>query len=330
MGESYDVHGLGLNVEVESELLARPVDRLLGPFATDACGERPFSFRIEYGIPGPGGPPPEGMRLFWEGELPGGIEMAFYTGDGVRLAVQPGEASVRIDLERRQGRAIVRPGAEGAVGYGCLIPVLSAFLAEVGHHVVHAASLGLPDSEGGGAVLVAGEAGAGKTTTALALAGAGLELLTDDASVVTADGVGKGAVRVWGLPRACKVHDRTLAMLPWLADIPRIPCGNSGEHILELENVSRVDPHDEWGVRLVLLSDGPNPDRHRLTRLDRVAALMRLTGENVRAVDPRSEGSAGRAFAVLAKLVAGCPAYALSAGPDVTALPDQILPLLRD
>jgi hypothetical protein len=304
------------------------VERLLGPFAANSRGERPFSFRLEYGIPGSGHPAPDGLTLFWEGDLPGGIPLVYYTGDGVRLAVQPDAAAVRIDLKHREARAIVRPGAEEAVGYGCLIPVLTAFLPEAGHHIVHAASLRLPDSEGGGAVMVTGEAGAGKTTASLALAGAGMELLTDDASVLTGADPGE-PVRIWGLPRACKVHDRTLRMLPWLADIPRQPCVTPGEHVLELRNVTRVDPRDEWRMRLILLSDGPNPDSHRLTRLDRLTALTRLTSENVRAVDTRSDGSAGRAFGVLARLVAECPAYALSAGPDVGSLANEILPLLQ-
>jgi hypothetical protein len=253
--------------------------------------------------------------------------MVYYTGDGVRFAEQPGETTLHIDLHRRAAKCTVSPGAESGVGYGCLIPLLSEALAQVGHHIVHAAMVAVDDR----AILLAGRPGAGKTTASLALAGAGMQMLTDDASVLTLPEEGGGdRVMGWGLPRALKVHEQSLAMLPWLEGVPRHPCVSDGEYIVELAAVSDVDPRLEWRIALVLLVEGPSSDGHRLREVGKVAAVSRLTQENIRALDARAEGSAGRGFEILSKMVAVCPTYSLSAGAELGNLADIIKPLLAE
>lgn len=82
-------------------------------------------------------------------------------------------------------------------------------LAEFGWQIVHAAAVG---GEGGGVLLV-GNTGAGKSTTALScLAGEGLRLLSDDKCLVRLD----DCPRAFGLFSSAKIKRDMLERLPFL------------------------------------------------------------------------------------------------------------------
>ena len=65
-------------------------------------------------------------------------------------------------------------------------------------------------------VMIIGQSGAGKTTSALALCAAGFGLCSDDLIICRVVG---DQVVGWGLPRSLKVHRRTAGMLPWVAPL---------------------------------------------------------------------------------------------------------------
>lgn len=325
---SYDVHGMCLAVEAQSASLLAPVDALLAPFACAHALKAPFALRLMYGDPA--ADVPRGLGLFWEGTLPGGTRLVYYTAPRVRQIRQPGQTDLHMDLRLREARATVARGSEESLGYGCLVPVLIEFLAETGQQVVHAASLWARDGRRRRAVLLSGPAGSGKTTAALALAGGGLRLMTDDASVLTTRGRRRnGPVVVWGLPRACKVHRKTVGLLPWLDELPHVSPEAQGERLIQLADLAQVEPRREVEVGLVLWLDGRNRTGHRLRRLDPVTALSSLARESLRAVDKRADGPAGRAFALLAALVRQCPVYSLSAGARPETLDQAVLPLME-
>ena len=327
--QNYDVHGMPLTVEAESASLLRPVDAILGPFVTARPTRAAFALRLCYGK-APTDGTPGGLRLFWEGTLPGGTELAYYTGPSARRVTQPGLTDLHMDLRLRKACATVARGAEQSIGYGCLVPVLSEFLPQTGQHVVHGASLWVREGRKRLAVLLSGPAGSGKTTAALALAGAGMSLMTDDASVVTTRRRRRnGPVVVWGLPRPCKVHRQTVALLPWLSKLPRRPLKAEGECLVHLADVAQVDPRREVEVGLVLWLGKRSRAGHRVQRLDPVAAISLLARESLRAVDTSRDGPAGRAFGVLAALVRQCPVYSLGAGARPETLHETVLPLLR-
>ena len=327
MACSYDVHGMCLNVEAEDETLRRAVEGLLGPFAAQGDCGRPCSLVLRYGVPPVEDVPPPGMRKFWDGRLPAGTHLRTYTCEGAREMHVPGRARLRVDLQAGRATVLVGPGEEACLGDGCLVGVLCEFLAQAGHYVFHAACL--LDGEGAGrrAALVSGPSGAGKTTTALALAGQGMALVTDDASFLA---LPEGAERplVWGLPRPAKVHRRTLALLPYLRAFERSdPVAD--EFAVQCSRLGPGDPLAEFRPGLVLLLEARNPVRHTVRRMDAVEALARLADQNVRALDPRAAGPAGRAFGALAALLRTAPAWSLSVGPRLEGLRDVIEPLME-
>jgi len=323
----YDVHGLTISVEAEAPGLLAALEPVLGAFRSTSVVSEGFSLSVRSGDAArpQGG---EGLRLFWEGPLADGTPMAYFTGEGRCRIVSEGCA--RLELDRAAGRGeleVVPAGRRGDVCQACVIPMLCELQAWRGHHVMHAAALAVQTEDQRRAVLISGPSGTGKTTAALALARGGMDLLSDDTSFLFEAG---GELGVWGLRLPLKVHQRTLSLLPWLRELPHwpvaVPAGEWG-----------VDPQGLWPhrplravPRAVVFLDPRREGAHLLERMDRLAAVERLTRENVRATDRRGDGPAGRAFRLLARLADQCGLWRLSAGSDVASLYDALLPLLTD
>ncbi len=155
------------------------------------------------------GPPPAGLPpLFWYGEV-----QAFADGDGLLLT--DGRSTVRVAAG---GGRIDVGAAEGAGAAGerhrfqhlLLFTALLRALSARGLFHLHAAGL---VHEDGRTILVAGTAGSGKTTLALALLEAGLGYLGDDV-VLLAERAGRPAVL--SFPRPFHVAPATAAPYPAL------------------------------------------------------------------------------------------------------------------
>ena len=301
--KSYDVGGMLLKVEVDDVGLLAHVDNILGPFVLSEVREGGFVLHIGRGDPEQREAGAGELRLVWEGVLPAGMEVAHYVDGDVREIELPGKARVRIDGAGRWAKIVVRAGCEEFLGYGCIIPVLCEFLSEADQHVVHAASLCVEDEDGGRAVLLHGESGLGKTTTALSLARWGMNLLADDASVVGRNGGDDtGRVVVWGLPRPCKVHKDTLAMLPHLEELPRRTSLRTGKDLINIDDITGVYKPRKVKPGLIVFLTERNEREHELSRMGKVEALAELTRQNVRSGDASFHRRAGAMFRMMGEL----------------------------
>jgi len=194
-----------------------------------------------------------------------------------------------------------------------------------GQYVVHAACLSVNVNGGHRGVIISAPSGRGKTTTALALSRSHMRLMGDDVSFIGwDDSRSHPRVTVWALPRPCKVHHKTLAMLPWLQTLPHRPALTDDEVLIELADLSDADTHKQVPPAAVLFLGPGNGREHRVDPLDKLTALTRLTRENVRPGDPRKPGTAAGAFAAMAALVRQCDTYLLSVGPRLEGLGDLI------
>ena len=325
----YAVHGLRLRIEAESASLVDCFDSILQPFAAVESGRNSNSYvvRMRYGTPRPARSTPRGMRRVWRGTPPGGCHTIFYAGEGMRQTDLPGLARVIVNLPRREARVTVKRGAEWCLNRNVITPLLCTFLAQVGHHVIHAASLAMGDGDATRAVLLAARSGLGKTTTALALARSGLRLMADDASFIGPTDL--GGLAVWGLPRPCKVHQKTLKLMPWLEKLPRRPAPTQDEYLIDVAALSGAKALHSARPGLIFFLDRRNARRHRVSPLDKTAALLRLTRENVRAIESGADGPAGRAFDAIGELVQQSDAYLLSVGPRLDGLFDHLAPIME-
>jgi hypothetical protein len=133
-------------------------------------------------------------------------------------------AELRIDVRRRFERTdTLLPEARA------LSTALHLALREHGTVPLHAAAMVLSPT---GAIVLAGDSGAGKTTTALALFGGGFTPMTDDQVFLRAGQLG---VELLATPAPFRVTDQTLGAFPRLRPFLGERVHASAKHTLHLE-----------------------------------------------------------------------------------------------
>jgi hypothetical protein len=327
--ERYDVCGAELQIETDVPTLARDVAWKLGAFHVNRPTPASFSLRLCYGNVATFRPVPTGMSEVSRGSLGPGVDVVVYAGLHKRRIDVPRCIYVDFDLEQGAGEILIEPGYESWVYDFGVLPALAALLRRNGRHPLHAAFLAATrqgrDSEG---VLVIGESGAGKTTSALALAHAGFTMQTDELAVLACEGSEQSKrLTLRGIPRAFRIRPRTFDLLPWLRGLPRWPTPCHYEFRVEPMDLPGWQSSQPDGLRpgLVLFLDPPNASSHEFQPIDPATALMRIAKENVRSLDPDERGRANGSFHALAALVRQTPTARLSAGPRLDRLHGELL-----
>ena len=313
----YDLNGVLLNVEADSDLLARMADVLLGPLAARRLAAIDWTLRLRSCDPH-SEPLNPAMQLTASGPLPAGHEAHRYDApDGMALEV-PSQARLVMSFPERTAEVRWRDDSSRAACADCLTAALCELLATAGQYVIHAAAIAAPTGSGPQIALLVGRSGAGKTTTSLALHGEGWQLLTDDAAFVATDG---GTPDVWGLPRPLKVHRNTVALLPELSDLIEGPPAKQ-EFALPYERVAGDFVGEALPVMAVIVLDERSASDHVLAPIDPTEAVCQLVERNVSARDGLRREMAAGAFGAISQAVAGAWAgcYRLSAGSDLHSL----------
>ena len=320
----YDLHGMRMTVETQSQSLLGMIDALLGAYAKPGGGADGFHVNLDYGQLRKKTDP--GLDNFWKGTLPGGTRMICRSGPNRRQVEIPDHVQAEIDLAGRIVRIVVSPDCKTGMLETCFLPLLCDCLGLAGHHVIHAASLFVQVGGQRRALIFSGMSGRGKTTLALALAGSGLGMLADDMTFYKAATANQPG-QIWGIRIRCKVHSRTLELLPWLRDFPMGSTSLNGERLLDPKSLKPRTSGLTAAPGLILFLNPRNAKSHQIEPVDKVAALTRLTRENVRAFDRRRETVAGRAFGALAELVRSSRTFQVSLCPRLEELPDQLASL---
>jgi hypothetical protein len=197
------------------------------------------------------------------------------------------------------------------------LPVALAFALR--HHGVfhlHAAAL----DDGERAILVAGQAGVGKTTLALALLEAGLAWLGDDTAFVTTRG---GPLVVAGVPRLFHLRPETLRSFPH-ADACAGPPDVSGRRELDPEAVwpgrSRRGPRPPGALLFPELARRPATTTTPLSPADALGRLIEASALLV--VDGAAQPP--EHLALLGRLAGGAPALRVELGEDLLRWPAAV------
>lgn len=320
----YDLHGMRMTVEAQSQSLLDVVDSLLGAYP--GVTGRPDGFRVSLDYGQTRTEPDPELQDFWKGTLPDGTRMIFRGGLNRRQVEMPGHVRADIDLAARVARFVASPNIRTGLLETCFLPLLCDSLGLTGHHVIHAASLCVHIGGQRRALILSGMSGAGKTTLALALAGTGLGMLADDVTfyrAATANHPGQ----IWGIRTRCKVHTRTLELLPWLRDLPAGSTSLNGERLVDSRSLKPATTGLTAAPGIILFLNPRNTEAHRIEPVDRVTAITRLTRENIRAVDRRREAVAGRAFEALTELVRSSRIFQASLCPRLEELPERLAAL---
>ncbi|WP_157100120.1 hypothetical protein [Rhodoplanes sp. Z2-YC6860] len=178
--------------------------------------------------------------------------------------------------------------------------------------IVHGAAVAI----NGRAMLLAGNGGAGKSTTALACALAGFEYLGDDYCAVEPK-----AGKVHLVYRTAKAFPRTLALLPSLEDrvdnLDRIAV-EKGVMFLSPNDVKLRPSADLTAILLPRVSEDGGPPR----------LVPASRDETIKAVLPSTVGGLMGGTSVtprlILELVRSVPAYHLLLSPDINAVTDAV------
>ena len=330
VSRSYNVHGMSLYVEAEDSSLICHADAILSPFALPAIQTGRFVLTLGYDSREQINRLEHSLDLIWQGLLPAGLPGRCYAGKDIQQIHLPDRVRVHINSAKRQARISVVPGSENCLDHGCITPVLGEFLSQVDQHILHAASLSIEQAGRLRAVSLMGPPGSGKTTAALALSRAGMNLMADDVSFVgPANGGSSQSLAIWGLPRPCKVHKNTLAMLPHLSVLPRRPSLRKDKDFINITEIATPYSSNPAQPALILFLAERNENEHRVQRIDHVSSLIELTRHNLRAGHCSLYSRAAKAFATLSQLAAKTDSYSLSIGPDLNSLQRVVHSLLE-
>jgi hypothetical protein len=328
MEACFDLNGAGLRVLADDSALLDPLLPYLGELGAQP-GMR-SSFLLDVTRKAHLDPPPEAELLF-DGPLPEGpSSQLLVEPSGTRWLVVPGQITLRIAPDAPTARMSVRPGREALIGGSVGIHLIETVLRRGGQHLLHAAALQQPGREG--ALLLFAPSGAGKTTTALALALDGFGLLADDASVIIpASTAAAGHHRVWGLPRSLKVHQATAAMLPRIGALLADRWNREGEQVLTrhaLRSVADVGAPRPRRLAAVVVLWPRVSGGHQIVPIKRSDALVQLAADNVFRA-PRGVLADGlQCFDSLSRIVSDVATYKLSVGSDLSRLGHVVMSAL--
>ena len=325
----YDVKGLRLSVDCETSALFETVSEVLGRFPPCPPSSENHSLIIRYTHRLLSDAPAPGLRCVGTGQLPDGIRFSCCINDTIWRMDLLNLGRVEIDFARKESAITIVEGEESVFLRGCFVPVLCKLLPDAHHHVVHAGTLRVELDDGPRAALIAGTRDTGKTTSSLALAREGMKLMGDDVCFVTASpSDGCDGLRVWGLLLDCKVHRRTLDLLPWLGEFPSRPARTNQERLVDVREELGVEAPLELPPAAIFFLTERNDTEHRVKPLGKLEAVELLARENIRPAGPVDHARAGEAFRILTDLAGCCETYLLSVGPDLATLPKKVLSVL--
>jgi hypothetical protein len=326
----FDLNGARLQVLAEDSALLEPLLPYLHELRAEAAQDAAFVLSIARQADLA---PPAGAEPVFDGLLPEGVRgQQLMEGDGTRWVLVPGDIALRIAPNRAAAHIAVRPGCEKRIGGTVGILAIDTALRWAGQHLLHAAALQLPGTRD--AFVLLAPSGAGKTTTSLALAHDGFGLLADDASIVMPRSAGSdgGRPRVWGLPRALKVHRRTAGMLPRVGALLSDRWNSDGEQVLTRQALRGVvdAPPPRTCTLIAAVVLGPRVGGcHEMRTVRRSELLAHLAADNIFKSSRGVLSDDLKRFESISRIVADVGAYELRVGSELATLAQSVVSALR-
>lgn len=315
----FELLGLPVLIRFARGALGDELSRAFAHLAADDAGDPAFTVGVwETAVSG-GEPPP----------LPDGPSpddpfgaLYLYSGDGVRVAHQPGPNILSaFDAGRSEAWYWV-DDARHLPYWDAAAPlrqILHWWAAEQGCQLVHGAAVGTED----GGVLLVGRGGSGKSTAALSSLESELFYAADDYVAVELE----PAPRVHSLFSSGKVEPHHAHRLPHVA------AAVSNADRLDTEKAV-VFAHEHFPERTtagfplaaVILPRVTGGAETRIVPASRAAALAALAPSTIFQLHPPSK----QALSTMARLVQRVPAFVLESGSDIPGIPRAIAGLLEE
>ncbi|HET7088899.1 MAG TPA: hypothetical protein VFL17_09635 [Anaerolineae bacterium] len=270
---------------------------------------------------------PAQASQFRQGEL-----LEYYLDRHTAVAHFPRFGQLRLDLARGTTEGRIVPGVLTTYGvFEDLIAIgLSPHLRRRGLFLMHAFAAAAPplsplsdggDDRGGGAVLLVGSIGSGKTTTGMSLLDVGWKLLSNDSPIVNA------STEILSYPGLLAAYPDTFARFEAtrpLSDI--IP---ESEGLKKLTVAAESIWPDVWIERApagaIVFPQIESRMNHAVEPISPLEALRRLLPH---AVEQWDREMIPEHLRVLRLLVESAPAYVLRLGPEVNVIPALLVDVL--
>lgn len=320
----FAANGLKLVIRAVDEELARIFLPHLSVFSASELTEVDYTIRLVRGEPEM---PPADAELIYDGDLVPGVRARLLTRGDLRWLLIPDRLTIRFTPSSAHYTV-----AETCERFHVALTAMNAMeaaLAAAGQFLLHGAALQIPSRSA--AMLIFAPSGRGKTTTSLALALGGFSLMTDDA-IALAPGNGPGQQTVaWGLPRALKVHRKTVELLPELAPLASGTYDRNGEQAVKtalLAGIAPLAPHTPYPVAAVVVLRERTEGAHIFRPLAKTSALTDIAEDNIRRATGGVAADHMARFRAIADLIQQTPTYELRVGDGLkdvaTAIRDVI------
>jgi len=189
-----------------------------------------------------------------------------------------------------------------------------------GLHLIHASATGL----GGSAALIAGQSGAGKTTTMLTCVAAGFQFLGDDTTLLQRTAAGD--VDVIALINTLDVTDKTATWFPELAPYLSPLRSHTGKRQIILSEAYPSSVAMRGRVSAILAPEITDLAHTTLAPANRASLLSDLLFYSV---DLQDVALARQQLEFLAQAVEQIPVYRLLLGSDRRQIPSVLAEILR-
>ena len=237
-----------------------------------------------------------------------------FNTDTVRTAYSPGASALSVFDSSSNKACYWVPDAARVPGHESAAPLRILFhwwLESCGLQVVHGAAVG---SDFG--VLLAGDGGAGKSTTALACLQAGWHFVGDDYCVVEAG----SEPRAHSLYSTAKLDDAAVGRLSDLRHTEEIPVAGDGKSILFLSTDYADQVVSSLPIDAVLLPEVVATQAASFPPASPRSAMRALSLSTM----GQLPGAGERAWATLAGLLRVVPTFHLDLAGPITSIPDVI------
>jgi len=312
----YTLHDIPIRFQTDDQGAAQRIQEQWRPFLGESASSEPIHIALSVTDAAPDAP---AMPV-----VSAGPDVTYYRQGQRLVALFPGWGRFDVRLDGDDIAGIIARAAIQTYGVfeDMILIALAPLLRRRGYYTIHAFAAAVGEE----ALVIFGDVGAGKTTTGISLLARSAKLLANDTPLMRLDASGRP--RLYAYPGLISAYPDSIARFPQLRT--HLQNGRQLAGSDKLSFAAEAIWPDVWALQarpgaLVFPRITPGLSHSHLQPMSAFDALQRLISQSIEDWDAATIPSHLRA---LRKLVETAPAWHLHLAPDITRLPDLLLPLI--